>query len=437
MTQWLNLSIAQPPNSSMNLRVTTTPLSSTRVFYGWWIVFAAFLNLFFSVGIIFYGFPVFYPALVDSLGFTRAQVTQGFFYGFVLAGLPFGLLAGALLDRLGPRQVIRFGIWFVGLSLILMGRMERLWQYYLLCFTEVVGYVLTGPIPNQVLISHWFQVKRGRAMGYAYLGLGLGGAVSPLLINGLIVHFDWRRAFEIMGVLILAVLFPVAQWVTRSAPSEMGLVPDGSAAANAGEKNAIPESVEVGFAISTANFWLILAGSMLTIGAIGTVVQHFILLLRDQGYNAGLAARMSSCLLLSSLAGRVTVGYVADRYRKKNVMALFYLLLGLAIPLLFMARRPAAVWAFAGVFGFAMGADYVLIPLVAAECFGLSSLGKLLALIIMGYSVGQWVGPVMAGKIFDTYHSYDLAWIIITVSAVIGSTAVYAISSTNAREGGP
>jgi len=74
---------------------------STRIFYGWWIVVAAFLNLFFAVGIIFYGFPVFYPAFVESLGFARAQVTQGFLLGFLIVGLPFGFVAGWLIDRIG------------------------------------------------------------------------------------------------------------------------------------------------------------------------------------------------------------------------------------------------------------------------------------------------------------------------------------------------
>ena len=72
-----------------------TDLGPTRIFYGWWIVAAAFLNLFFGVGIIFYGFPVFYPALVESLGFTRAQVTQGFLLGFLLVGLPVRIAGGS------------------------------------------------------------------------------------------------------------------------------------------------------------------------------------------------------------------------------------------------------------------------------------------------------------------------------------------------------
>jgi len=410
-----------------------------RVFYGWWIVLAAFLNLFFSVGILYYGFPVFYPSLVDSLGFTRSELTQGFLIGFVVAALLFGILAGVLIDHWGARRVIRIGIWFVGLSLILMGSMTRLWQYYALCITEVVGYVLTGPIPNQVLISNWFQVRRGRAMGYAYLGLGLGGAISPLLINALIQSFGWRHAFQIIGILILIVLFPVAQWVTRSNPRDLNLIPDGllgtpvsshmnQTDVTSGSEPVPAQRVELSRAVRTRNFWLILTACTLTIGAIGAVTQHLILFLKDHGYSQSAASRVSSALLVSSLAGRVIVGYFADRYRAKNVMALFYLALALSIPLLLLADRPAAVWGFALVFGFAMGADYMLIPLVTAECFGLATLGKLLSLIIMGYSLGQWFAPWLTGRIFDAYHSYDFAWGIMAIAATIGAGLIYAVA---------
>jgi len=399
-----------------------------RVFYGWWVVAAAFLNLFFAVGIVFYGLPLFYASLVDSLRFTRQQVTSGVFFGFAIVAPVFGLLVGALIDRLGARLSILLGVALVGPSLFLLGSITSLRQYYLLCFAEVTGYVLAGPIPNQVLIANWFTGRRGRAMGYAYLGLGLGGAVSPLLINRLIANLGWRRSFEVIGALIVMVLLPVGAWITRSSPGDMGLRPDGILVDSEGRPRKNANSFSLRQAAGTRDFWLLLAGSTLVIGAIGTVIFHFILFLKDEGYSSSWASRARSVLLLSSLAGRVVVGYFADRFTRKNVMALFYLVLALAIPLLFWAHHPRVVLGFAIVFGFAMGADYMLIPLVAADRFGLSALGKILALVIMADSLGQSFGPVMAGRIFDLRHSYDLAWIIVTVAGVFGALAVFLIA---------
>ncbi len=403
--------------------------TSTRFFYGWWVVLSAFMNLFFAVGLVFYGLPVFYTSLVDSLHFTRSQVAQGLFLGFVVVAPAFGFM-GALIDRVGARRVLRVGILLVALPLVLMGGMTRLWQYYVLCVVEVVGYVLAGPIANQVLVSNWFNAKRGRAMGYAYLGLGFGGVAAPVLAARLIGELGWRRAFVIIGAIIAVVLFPIAQWLTRSTPGEVGLAADGGGSEPVPGRVGQPPSVQLGAAVRTANFWLILVGSTLTIGAIGTVIQQFVLFLRDTGYTTARAAHVSSGLLFAGLVGRVAVGYLVDRYSKKNVMALFYLLLALAIPLLFLARQPAALWAFALVFGFAMGADYLLIPLVTAECFGLASLGKLLSLIIMADSLGQFFGPVLAGRIFEATHSYNLAWSIITAAGILGAAAIYAVRTS-------
>jgi MFS family permease len=400
------------------------------IFYGWWIVAAAFLNLFLAVGVIFYGFPVFYSAFVKSLGFTRAQVTQGFLFGFLFAGLPFGLLAGAVIDRIGVRWVILSGVGLSGISLLLMGSITKLWQYEVLCIMQVLGYVAAGPISNQVLVTRWFRVRRGRAMGYAYLGLGLGGVVSPLLVDFLIRTTGWRHALEGIGLLILAVLIPVGIWVTRSTPADLGLSADGidtfHVPGNVSE-DPVSTSKGVAAAVRTANFWLILVGATLVIGAIGAVIQHFILFLKDQGYSGTTASRFSTALLASSLGGRVLVGYLADRFQKKNLMALFYLLIGASILMLGAAHEPMAIWAFAVMFGFSMGADYMLIPLVVAECFGATSLGKLLALIIMGYSLGQWGAPWIAGTIFDARHSYELAWKIMAVAGLLGAGVIYAV----------
>lgn len=125
-------------------------------------------------------------------------------------------------------------------------------------------------------------------MGYAYLGLGLGCAVSPLLVHRLIETFGWRRAFEALGALIVATLVPIGLWVTRSSPADLGLEPDG------GMSNPSPTRAQatsapwrtVREAIKTANFWLLLLGSTLVIGAIGMVISHFILFLKDEGYSS-------------------------------------------------------------------------------------------------------------------------------------------------------
>jgi MFS family permease len=406
--------------------------SPSRFFYGWRIVGAAFLNLFFAVGIIFYGFPVLYPVLVDGLGFTRAQLTQGFLLGFLVAGLPFGLLAGVLIDRVGARWVILAGIGLVGASLLLMGWMTRFWHYELLCIVEVLGYVLAGPIANQVLIARWFSAQRGRAMGYAYLGLGLGGVVAPVLINSLAYNFGWRHALQIVGLLVLLVLAPVGLWITRSDPAELGLRPDGFRGFHQPQNSERTASTGVGDAVRSSNFWLILAGSTLVIGAIGAVIQHFILFLKDLGYSPTTAARFSTFLLACSLLGRVAVGYIADRFSKKNTMALFYALIGASLLLLSVSAKAAGIAIFALVFGFSMGADYMLIPLVTAECFGTASLGKLLALIIMGYSLGQWGAPWIAGRIFDVRHSYEPAWNLMAVAGLTGAAAIYAVRKRGA-----
>jgi MFS transporter, OFA family, oxalate/formate antiporter len=399
--------------------------TSNRIYYGWWIVVAAFLNLFFVVGILFYGFPVLYPYFLESLGFTRAQVTQGFLLGFLFAGLPFGLLAGTLIDRFGARVVILAGVGLVGLPLLLMGGMNRFWQFEILCIVEVIGYVLAGPIANQVLIAKWFGRRRGQAMGYAYLGLGLGGVAAPMLVNFLVRSLGWRHGLELLGTFILLVLFPIGIWMTRSSPKDVGVDPEAF-----GEAMPSENSAGVAQAVRSAAFWLIVGGSALAIGAIGAVIQHFILFLKDAGYSATTASQYSTILLTASLGGRVIVGHLADRVRKSHLMAFFYFLIGASVFLLAYPHATVILVTFAVVFGFSMGADYMLIPLVTAECFGTGSLGKLLALIIMGYSIGQWAAPWFVGKMFDAQHSYDPAWRIVAILGMTGAVTIYAIPTS-------
>lgn len=233
---------------------------------------------------------------------------------------------------------------------------------------------------------------------------------------------------------ILFILVPVTVALVKNRPEELGLRPDGDsndaapAIADAGDDQA---QTSLAQALETRAFWMIVASSLLSIGAIGAVIQHLQLYLRDQRFSAEEAAEVASFLLITSILGRLVMGYLADRLSKKYVMLAAYLMVACGIPLLNYTNVPGVAYLFAFVFGFGMGAAYFLIPLVTAECFGLASLGKLMAVILTTYALGQAFAPVVVGWIYDVNGSYDLGFVLVAVMAVLGAAAVPLIPLRN------
>ncbi len=403
------------------------------MFYGWRVAAACFTNLFVIVGIIYYSFPVFYAPLIEEFGWSRAEVTAGFFLSMVVVGPVFGISAGFLIDRYGSKKILLAGLASAGLAFLGFGWMRSLALYYFFYFMQTVGYVSAGPIPNQVLISQWFSRMRGRAMGLAYVGIGIGGAVAPVIAQYLIRHYGWRVAMFTIGAIILAVLIPLTVFLVINRPADRGLFPDGAARASAPAQQS--EAIRLAQAARSPAFWLILTGSMMSIGAVGGVIQHLQLYLRDQRFTPEKAALVASYLLISSIVGRLTMGYLADRFPRKYVMLAACLLVACAIPALYAVDTPGLVYVFAVVFGFGMGADYMLIPLITAECFGLSSLGKLMGVILTTDALSQAFAPVVVSRIYDVNRSYDWGFLVLIAMAAAGALAVSQIRTAR-RPGG-
>jgi sugar phosphate permease len=416
----------------------TEPLAERagRVFYGWRVAGACFLNLFAIVGIMYYSFPVFYSPLIQEFHWSRAQVTAGFAVSIIFIGPLFGISAGILIDRFGPKRILLFGLFAAGAAFAGYGFMSALWMFYLFYFMQTAGYVTAGPIPNQVLISRWFDRWRGRAMGLAYVGAGVGGAIAPVLAQYLISHIGWRGAMHVISGGILIVLVPVSWLVIRNHPRDLGLEPDGKA--SAAIQPAIGEKKREGLlslrtVFRTREFWLIALGSFLSIGAIGGLIQHFVLFLRDRSLAPEKAAGVASFLLVSSILGRVVMGWLADRIPKKYVMLIAFCAVAGAVPILYAGDLPRLAYVFAFVFGFGMGADYMLIPLVTAECFGVRSLGKLMGIIITTDSLGQALTPVVVGRLFDLNKNYNLGFALVAAMAVAGAVTVLFIRPDRAQ----
>src|SRR5688500_2274818 len=170
----------------------------------------SFLSLFAIVGIALYGLPFFYDFMVRDFGWTRAEVTSGNAISKLIVGPLFGFLAGSFVGRVGARRLMIVGILLAGTALVGFGSISTLTWFYVFYLVNAFVNVLGGPLPNQVLLSLWFNAARGRAMGFAYLGIGLGGALVPLLAYQLTQAFGWHTALTVLGVLIVVAALPLA-----------------------------------------------------------------------------------------------------------------------------------------------------------------------------------------------------------------------------------
>jgi len=389
------------------------------------VVATAFLVLFAIVGIALYGLPFFYDFMVRDFGWSRAQVTSGNAISKLVVGPLFGFAAGWVIDRFGPRRLMAAGVVMAGVALVGLGTVDTLAGFYLFYLCNALGYVCGGPLPNQVLLSRWFTAARGRAMGFAYLGIGVGGALVPFLAVWLTARFGWQGALQGLGVLIVAVALPMTLFVRESPlPVDAGAHPaPGAARDEAAGEPATPAAA--GGVFRTRAFYLLLLGSMCSIGAVGGTNQHLKLFLSlDRGYTQGDAAGVASLVLAASLVGRMGMGWLADRVAKRRVMLLIYLLVASAIPLLFLTSAPGAIYLFAVVFGLGLGGEYMVIPLIAAELFGVRVLGRLLGVVLTADGVAEALAPVLVGRLRDVTGSYTAGFATLVGLALVGAAAV-------------
>jgi MFS family permease len=378
----------------------------------------SFLALFSIVGLALYGLPFFYDFMVRDFGWTRAEVTSGNFYSKLLIGPLFGFAAGWVVDRFGPRRMMMAGILMAGMALVGLSYTSTLALFYFFYLFNALGYVCGGPLPNQVLISSWFTSARGKAMGFAYLGIGVGGAIAPLLSNQLTQQFGWQGALRTLGILVVLIALPMAFFIKESPGTET-------------TKLSTTQPVSIGGVLKSWKFYLLAIGSMCSIGAVGGTFQNLKLFMTGDLFRGAsaqdaqsAAANVLSLILISSLCGRLLMGWLADRFQKKYVMLLIYLIVGCSIPLLFLASNRPFLYLFAVLFGIGLGGDYMIIPLMAAELFGVKVLGRLMGVVLTADGVAEALAPVIVAKTRDSTGSYAIGFTILIVLALLGSVAV-------------
>jgi len=382
-----------------------------------YILITAFMALFAIVGFALYGLPFFYDFMTKEYGWSRAVVTSGNAVGKLIVAPLFGFLAGWLIDKYGPRSLMMTGAFMAGTALIGLSFADSLPMFYSFYVLNALGYVFGGPLPCQVLISRWFDKNRGKAMGIAYLGIGTGGAVVPLLAAGLEKNMGWHLALTTLGVLIIVIAFPMAFFIKDKRTEKV-------------EKKQEAPAISMGEILRNRNFYLLAFGSMCSIGAVGGIMQHIKLYLRDLNFAQTDAAQVMSFVLLASLAGRVLMGFLADLIKRKYVMILIYLIVASAIPLLLMPDFTGRIYIFAIIFGIGLGGDYMIIPLMAGDLFGVKALGRTMGIILVADGIAEASFPMLVGALYDASKSYTSGFLVLIGLATLGAIIVSFLPKT-------
>jgi MFS family permease len=408
---------------SPDVKRQTLPVK--RGFYGWWIVAAGFLTFGIAVGLPYYNFPFFYDYFQNEFHWERPEITLGFPLAAILT-----LWVGPLvIPHFSPRKLIAVGTGLTAVAFIGFSRMHgNIWFYYLCWFIYSCGYFLSGPIPHQILTSQWFRRKRGLAMGIVYVGVGSVAALGSQLVKPLTEDYGFRFTLLMIGMTML-LAWPLALLVMRDKPEDIGQFADGDLEASADAKR---EPLSFAALLRSGPFWLLIIGSVCSIGAIGAINQHMKFVFHDAGFtdqkvlNATWSSA-STVIAIVSIAGRLSIGHLSDVFSKKRVMTVTYFVVAASIPLLLTVKPPTHPYLFAIVFGFAMGADYMLIPLMAAEQFGVNTLSRAMAILLPLNTIGQTWCPQLVSILRQHYGSYSGPMAFVFGIAMAGAIAIAAL----------
>jgi len=388
---------------------------------------------------IYYSFSVFYVAVLEEFGWSRAAMAGVFSVNVLVSGLT-GAVAGILVDRFGPRRVLPVGAALYALALAATSRISAPWEYYFFFgIVGGVGYALVGWVPCIAVVSRWFSARRGAAMGIAGAGIGLGIAAVVPLSQYLISGFGWRSAYLILAALVLFGVIPQVELLLVDRPEDLGLTPDGlPPSPGTGRPLPAPRTVKMAVvdqewasrpwtvtsAMRTHRFWLLLGVLLFGVFTNQMLWVHQVAYLVDAGYGKMLAASIVGLAGFLSIPGKILWGAAGDRLGRERAYTAGISIMLLAIVLLMLTSVVPALWLvllFAVVFPFGYAVTAPMGPAAAADIFAGKHFGAIFGVLNFGIGVGSALGPLTAGYVFDLTGSYVVAF---CVGAVSSSAAV-------------
>jgi MFS family permease len=389
-------------------------------------------------------FSLFFPPILDEFGWERGLTAGAFSVGFIVSAL-FGPLLGRLMDRHGPRLVVSLGVSLMGAGLALATQIREVWHLYATLGFLVAGGSLGATHTGQSLyLPNWFVRRRGLAIGIAFSGVGIGSIVLLPWLQRLILGAGWRHACLAMAIVVVSVLLPLNLLFPRRRPEDIGLHPDGDAAAAGGAARA-DNVVDVAWvavdwtlarALRTARFWWIALGFATSLFAWYGVQIHQTKYLIEIGFAPTVAAYALGLVGLMGVAGQIALGYLSDRVGREWMWAVGNLgfVLSLAL-LLAMRQHPTPLYLYLmvgaqGLLGYGLAAVFSAIP---AEIFQGRNYGSIFGALTLASVGGSGVGPWVVGALYDRTGSYVVAFWLAMACSLVSALAIWLAAPRKVR----
>ena len=394
-----------------------------RIFYGWWVVATAAIAL--TLGpapVVVFSFSVFLKPLAQELHSGRAAISLA----FTLFNLMIGIctpLAGKLTDRFAARRVILPCALACVLILLASNAMSsKLWEIYALYLALGLFGSGTSIVPYSNVVSHWFDRRRGMALGLMAVGGGLGAMIMPSLSQQLITKVGWRLAYTVIAALILLIAIPLIAAFLKERPEDLGTAPDGSSR----PIGVQPADTGVSWraAWRTATFWQVLCAYCFVGTGIHGCLIHMPAMLSDRGSSLKVAALAASLIGAGSMTGRLMSGYLLDRFFAPKVAALTFGGVALAMASLAVFSQIDIALLAAFVIGLGFGAEGDIIAYLISRYFGLRSFGEIYGYAFSAFVITGAFGPLLMGAGFDQTRSYVLPLMTFSLAALIAAVFV-------------
>lgn len=407
----------------------------TRVYYGFWLVAAAFVTQFVSVGAQNYAIGSFMVPMTDELGWSRAEFILPRSVGQFVAAVT-GFFVGAYVDRFGARPLMLFGLVMLTLSLFALSFVTEYWQWIILNGVVLtIGASLIGSLVVNVTLAKWFVEKRGQAIAWAAMGISFGGIGVTPAITTFIDRFGWRAGWQALavGAMLLAL---VPALMMRRAPEDHGLHPDGKTQAqvDAGEAARAQADFDGSMtrdqAIRTRTFYQLVIAFGLYYVNIPVILFQTVSFMTDAGYSRSTGALMIFVASIPAVATKPVWGWLIDRMYPKPLAAASSAFTGVALILVVLsvqARFEYAQYVTFFMIGVGWGGMIPMQEVIWASYFGRRHIGAVRSAALPLTLVFSAGGPLAVAYYHDVVGNYDGAMLFVGGMAILGAVMILSL----------